>query len=86
MLVELVGMLVYINTDKWDQIIQETDFLEFVQLILTSQCEDDLILETIMLVSTLAKNEKCCEAIAGTQLIGTLHDMLGAKQEDDEMV
>ena len=45
-----------------------------------------MLLESIMLVATLARNEKCCEAIAKTMLIGVLHDLLGAKQEDDEMV
>jgi len=39
-----------------------------------------------MLIATLARNEKCCEAISKTMLIGVLHDLLGAKQEDDEMV
>lgn len=45
-----------------------------------------MILESIMLVATLVRNEKCAEIIASSNLIPILHDLLGAKQEDDEMV
>lgn len=60
--------------------------MNFIISILVSGAEDDLILETIMLVATIAWSEKCAEAIANSNIIPTLHDLLGAKQEDDEMV
>lgn len=85
-MVELVGTLVYISCDKWEQILAETNFLDFIQNIFISGAEDDLILESIMLVATLVRNEKCAEIIASCNLIPILHDLLGAKQEDDEMV
>lgn len=77
--IEIIGTLVYINSKKWDEVVIQGEFLEFVHLTLTSGAEDDLILECIMLVATLARNEKCCEAISKTMLIGVLHDLLGAK-------
>lgn len=86
LMVELIGTLVYIACDKWDQILSEHQFLDFIQNIFISGAEDDLILETIMLVATVVRNEKCAELVAGSNLIPILHDLLGAKQEDDEMV
>lgn len=84
--IEIIGTLVYINTNKWDQVITETNFLEFLHQLLSNGAEDDMVLEGIMLIGTLARNEKCCEAISRSYLLGLLHDLLGAKQEDDEMV
>lgn len=37
------------------------------------------MLESIMLVGTLCRNEECAELIASSYLIGMLHDLLGAK-------
>jgi len=48
--------------------------------------EDDIILECVMLCGTLCRNDASAEFIAGSHLIKLLQDMLGAKQEDDEMV
>lgn len=77
--IEIIGTLVYINTEKWDDVICKTDFLDFLSMLLQQGGEDDLLLECIMLTGTLARNEKCCEAIASSQLLGMLHDLLGAK-------
>ena len=52
-MIELIGTLVYISCDKWDMIINETNFLDFIQQIFISGAEDDLILESIMLVATI---------------------------------
>ncbi len=48
--------------------------------------EDDIVLESVMLVSTICRNEKIAEMISQSYLIKMLQDLLGAKQEDDEMV
>ena len=78
-MIELIGTLVYISCDKWDMIINETNFLDFIQQIFISGAEDDLILESIMLVATITRNEKCADRIANSNLIPILHDLLGAK-------
>ena len=78
-MIELIGTLVYISCDKWDMIINETNFLDFIQQIFISGAEDDLILESIMLVATITWNEKCADRIANSNLIPILHDLLGAK-------
>jgi len=85
--IELIGTLVYINIEKWDTVLSQGDFLDFIHNNLVSDySEDDLVLETIMLIGTMCRSEKCAEAIAGSYIIGMLHELLGAKQEDDEMV
>ena len=61
---ELIGTMVWINSDKWDLILSNSNFLEFVHEMLANGAEDDLVLESIMLVGTLCRNEKCAEAIA----------------------
>ena len=48
--------------------------------------EDDIILECVMLVATICRTNKAAELIANSYLIKLLQDLLGAKQEDDEMV
>ena len=48
--------------------------------------EDDIVLECVMLIGTLCRNDECAQTIADSYIIKLLQDMLGAKQEDDEMV
>lgn len=48
--------------------------------------EDDVVLECVMLCGTMCRNEESAGVIAQSYLIRLLQDMLGAKQEDDEMV
>ena len=48
--------------------------------------EDDIVLECVMLCGTICRNEPTAKMIANSYLIRLLQDMLGAKQEDDEMV
>lgn len=48
--------------------------------------EDDIVLECVMLVGTMCRNESTSQQIADSYLVKLMQDMLGAKQEDDEMV
>jgi len=48
--------------------------------------EDDVVLECVMLCGTMCRNDQTASMIANSYLIHLLQDMLGAKQEDDEMV
>ena len=56
------------------------------QNLQTGFAEDDIMLESVMLVGTICRNENCATLIANSFLIKLLQDLLGAKQEDDEMV
>ena len=87
LLVEVMGTLVYVTTERWAEVLAETNFIEFLHNnLVNGYAEDDVMLETIMLIGTICRNDECAEKIASSYLIGQLHSLLGAKQEDDEIV
>ncbi|CDW81512.1 kinesin-associated protein 3 [Stylonychia lemnae] len=84
---ELLGTMVYIHSDRWEEAVHKTNFIEFVyNSLLSGFAEDDIILETVMLVATICRNDDIATILANSFLIKMLQDLLGAKQEDDEMV
>lgn len=55
---ELLGTMVYIPTDKWEDMINKTNFIEFVHSNLVNGfAEDDIVLESVMLVGTVCRND-----------------------------
>lgn len=79
--------MVYIHSDIWEEAIHKTNFFEFVQgSLLSGFSEDDIILETVMLTATICRNDDIATLVANSYLIKMLQELLGAKQEDDEMV
>ena len=86
-MLELLGTMVYIPVDSWITVIDKTNFIEFIHNNLVNGFgEDDIVLESVMLIATICRNEKIAEMISQSYLIKMLQDLLGAKQEDDEMV
>ena len=87
LLLELLGTMVYIPSDLWQEKIAKFNFIEFVHNHLINQyAEDDILLECVMLVGTICRNDEIASMIASSYLIKLLQDLLGSKQEDDEMV
>jgi hypothetical protein len=87
LMLELLGTMVYIPTDRWTPVIEKTNFIEFIHNNLVNGfAEDDIVLESVMLIATICRNEDIAQMIASSYLIKMLQDLLGAKQEDDEMV
>ena len=87
MQIELLGTMVYIHSDKWNELIPKTNFLEFLHSILVNGfAEDDIILECVMLTATICRNDEVATYLSQSYVIKILQDLLGAKQEDDEMV
>lgn len=85
--IELLGTMVYVHTDKWPEVINKTNFIEFIHNnLVNGYAEDDIVLECVMLIGTICRNDIVAQQIAGSYLIKMLQDLLGAKQEDDEMV
>lgn len=79
--------MVYIPSDLWMEKIQKYNFIEFLHNHLMNQyAEDDILLECVMLVGTICRNDQCAQIIASSYLIKLLQELLGTKQEDDEMV
>ena len=56
------------------------------RLLVAGFSEDDLILECVMLVGTIATDPDAAPLIAASQLAKVLHELLAEKQEDDEIV
>ena len=54
--------------------------------LLNGTAQDDICLECVMLVGTICRNDEIAQTIASSYLIKLLQDLLGSKQEDDEMV
>jgi hypothetical protein len=87
LLLELLGTMVYIPTDLWGEKIHKFNFIEYIHNHLINQyAEDDILLECVMLVGTICRNDEIATIIAQSYLIKLLQDLLGSKQEDDEMV
>ena len=50
--------MVYIHSDKWEEVIKETNFIEFIHNNLVNGfAEDDIVLESVMLVGTIVRND-----------------------------
>lgn len=65
--------MVYIHSDKWEQAILQTNFIEFVQnSLLSGFAEDDIILETVMLVATVCRNDDIGTLLSNSFLIKML--------------
>lgn len=60
MLLELLGTLVYMPTDKWEVIIEEYNMIEFLHNNLQNGfAEDDIMLECVMLTGSICRNNEC---------------------------
>lgn len=80
LMLELLGTMVYIHTDYWEEVIEEAGFIEFLHNNLANgYSEDDIILESVMLVATICRTDKIAQFIASSYLIKLLQDLLGAK-------
>lgn len=79
--------MVYVPSDKWVEVMAQQGIIDFLQSqLMNGYAEDDVVLECVMLCGTMCRNDECAALIAQSYLIRLLQDMLGAKQEDDEMV
>jgi len=69
-MLELIGTLVYIQTDNWEGAIRDTEFINFLCVVLGSEySEDDILLECIMLIATIVRTEKISEIVAQSYLV-----------------
>jgi len=88
-LVELVGLLaqlVFPNVSYADLIVQH-GLVEFcLKHLMPGFAEDDLVLEIIIMLGTLAADPQAAPMLANHRLIHCLHDVLLEKSDDDEIV
>ncbi len=58
LLLELIGTMVYIPTDKWLQVMEKQNVIEFLHNhLMNGYAEDDIVLECVMLCGTICRNE-----------------------------
>lgn len=56
---ELIGTLAYIVTDNWSEIVEKKNVIEFIHnQLVNTYAEDDILLECIMLISTILRDDK----------------------------
>ena len=73
MQLELVGTLVYINSDRWKTLVEEKNVIEFIHnQLVNTYAEDDILLECIMLISTILRDDHIAQQIAMSFLIKLL--------------
>jgi hypothetical protein len=49
---------VYIHTDLWEEMVPKTGFIEFLHNnFVNGFAEDDIVLECVMLVATICRND-----------------------------
>ena len=57
-MLEILGTMVYITTDTWTTVLDQTNFIEFLHNNLANgYSEDDIILESVMLIATICRTE-----------------------------
>jgi hypothetical protein len=72
-MLELLGTMVYIPSDHWEIVIDKTNFIEFIHNNLVNGfAEDDIVLESVMLIATICRTEKIAAMIANSYLIKML--------------
>jgi hypothetical protein len=80
LMLELLGTMVYIPSDVWNEVVAKTNFIEFIHNNLVNGfAEDDIVLESVMLIATINRSEIIAEMISQSYLIKMLQDLLGAK-------
>ena len=72
-MLELLGTMVYIPSDHWEIVIDKTNFIDFIHNNLVNGfAEDDIVLESVMLIATICRTEKIAVMIANSYLINML--------------
>lgn len=57
--------MVYIHSDIWEEMIPKTGFIDFLHNnFVNGFAEDDIILESVMLVATICRNDGIATQIA----------------------
>ncbi|XP_072014617.1 kinesin-associated protein 3-like [Amphiura filiformis] len=89
LVVEALGILANLTIPDLDYelILKEYNLVPWIKGKLEPGAgEDDLVLEVVMLVGTVAMDDSCAAMLAKSGIIQCLIELLNAKQEDDEIV
>lgn len=82
----ILGNLTIPDLD-YELILKEYNLIPWIKSRLEpGACEDDWVLEVIIMVGTVCNDDACAKMLAEANIIQSLIELLNAKQEDDEMV
>ncbi|CAL1282548.1 unnamed protein product [Larinioides sclopetarius] len=88
-IIECVGIMGNLTIPELDyeMLLFQYDLLGFMKKRLSQEsCEDDMILEVIILAGTFSAEEVCASTLLESGIIKHVIEHLNAKQEDDEIV
>ncbi|XP_034244618.1 kinesin-associated protein 3 isoform X2 [Thrips palmi] len=88
-LLECLGVMANLTLPDLDysQVLQQFRLIPWLRAhLVPGKSEDDLVLEVVMLLGTVAADENCASVLCKADLLLSLIELLKAKQEDDEMV
>jgi hypothetical protein len=69
----LIGTLVYIPSDRWKTLVGSLSIIEFIHnQLVNTYAEDDILLECIMLISTILRDEDIAQQLSMSFLIKLL--------------
>ena len=73
MLLELLGTMVYMPTDLWGEKLEKFGVIEFLHNhLMNTYAEDDILLECVMLVGAICRNDQTATTISQSYLIKLL--------------
>ena len=89
-IIECMGILSTLVADEkipWNQLFNEYNIWNWMSERLKSRTEDDLVLEVILFISTIAYNELVAQTLIGqSEFIPLLLKVVQSRHEDDEFV
>ncbi|XP_022237019.1 kinesin-associated protein 3-like [Limulus polyphemus] len=86
---ECLGVLGNLSVPDLDfeRLLKKHNLLHWMEKkLIPGVCEDDLVLEVVVLIGTVVADESCARFIAKSGILKSLIELLNAKQEDDEVV
>lgn len=78
-LVEVLGTLANLAIPKynWAQVMQDYDIIDFLSKhLVPGYSEDDIVLEVVILIGTMAQDKRASNLMANTSLIPALVELL----------
>ncbi|POM70749.1 Kinesin-associated protein [Phytophthora palmivora] len=71
---------------SWDRLVTDHSLIPLLnKLLVPGFSQDDMILEVVLFVSTLALEPRCAPLLSSSRIVRTLHSLFQEKQHDNEL-
>jgi hypothetical protein len=75
------------STSNWSKLLRDQGLLSFcTRMLVPGLAQNDLILEIVLLLGSVATDAQACDILASGTLITTLYQLLKDKSEDVELL